>query len=281
MAANYLHGVETIEIERGPRPVRTVKSAVIGLVGTAPAGPINTSVLCLSEKDAAQFGSQVSGFSIPQALDAIYDHGAGTVVVINVADPAKHSVTASTIARRVDDNHQIRLDYGAVSNVVLKVSGASSDLSPANYTVDAGTGVVTCPTVNAGDTLFATYRYIDPTKITAADIIGAINAAGQRIGMKLLEDTYSLYGFKPKILIAPVFCTQKSVSTELIALAEKLDAITYIDAPVGTTFSQVLAGRGASGTINFNTSSERARLCYPHVKVYDSVTDSERLEPLS
>ncbi|HDP8225525.1 TPA: phage tail sheath subtilisin-like domain-containing protein [Escherichia coli] len=281
MAANYLHGVETIEIERGPRPVRTVKSAVIGLVGTAPAGPINTSVLCLSEKDAAQFGSQVSGFSIPQALDAIYDHGAGTVVVINVADPAKHSVTASTIARRVDDNHQIRLDYGAVSNVVLKVSGASSDLSPANYTVDAGTGVVTCPTVNAGDTLFATYRYIDPTKITAADIIGAINAAGQRIGMKLLEDTYSLYGFKPKILIAPVFCTQKSVSTELIALAEKLDAITYIDAPVGTTFSQVLAGRGASGTINFNTSSERACLCYPHVKVYDSVTDSERLEPLS
>lgn len=281
MAANYLHGVETIEIERGPRPVRTVKSAVIGLVGTAPAGPINTSVLCLSEKDAAQFGSQVSGFSIPQALDAIYDHGAGTVVVINVADPAKHSVTASTIARRVDDNHQIRLDYGAVSNVVLKVSGASSDLSPANYTVDAGTGIVTCPTVNAGDTLFATYRYIDPTKITAADIIGAINAAGQRIGMKLLEDTYSLYGFKPKILIAPVFCTQKSVSTELIALAEKLDAITYIDAPVGTTFSQVLAGRGASGTINFNTSSERARLCYPHVKVYDSVTDSERLEPLS
>ncbi|WP_098030328.1 phage tail sheath subtilisin-like domain-containing protein [Escherichia coli] len=281
MAANYLHGVETIEIERGPRPVRTVKSAVIGLVGTAPAGPINTSVLCLSEKDAAQFGSQVSGFSIPQALDAIYDHGAGTVVVINVADPAKHSVTASAIARRVDDNHQIRLDYGAVSNVVLKASGASSDLSPANYTVDAGTGVVTCPTVNAGDTLFATYRYIDPTKITAADIIGAINAAGQRTGMKLLEDTYSLYGFKPKILIAPVFCTQKSVSTELIALAEKLDAVTYIDAPIGTTFSQVLAGRGASGTINFNTSSERARLCYPHVKVYDAASDSERLEPLS
>ncbi|HGU1009472.1 TPA: phage tail sheath subtilisin-like domain-containing protein [Escherichia coli] len=281
MAANYLHGVETIEIERGPRPVRTVKSAVIGLVGTAPAGPINTSVLCLSEKDAAQFGSQVSGFSIPQALDAIYDHGAGTVVVINVADPAKHSVTASAIARRVDDNHQIRLDYGAVSNVVLKASGASSDLSPANYTVDAGTGVVTCPTVNAGDTLFATYRYIDPTKITAADIIGAINAAGQRTGMKLLEDTYSLYGFKPKILIAPVFCTQKSVSTELIALAEKLDAVTYIDAPIGTTFSQVLAGRGASGTINFNTSSERARLCYPHVKAYDAASDSERLEPLS
>lgn len=39
MAANYLHGVETIEIETGPRPVKAVKSAVIGLIGTAPCGP--------------------------------------------------------------------------------------------------------------------------------------------------------------------------------------------------------------------------------------------------
>lgn len=41
MAANYLHGVETIEIETGPRPVKAVKSAVIGLIGTAPCGPVN------------------------------------------------------------------------------------------------------------------------------------------------------------------------------------------------------------------------------------------------
>lgn len=99
--------------------------------------------------------------------------------------------------------------------------------------------------------------------------------------MKLLQDTYNLYGFFAKILIAPVFCTQKSVSTELIAQAENLSAIAYIDAPVGTTFQQVLAGRGSQGSINFNTSSDRARLCYPHVKVYDSTTNTEVLEPLS
>lgn len=38
MAANYLHGPETIEVENGARPVKTVKSAVIGLIGTAPMG---------------------------------------------------------------------------------------------------------------------------------------------------------------------------------------------------------------------------------------------------
>ena len=71
MAANYLHGVETVEVERGPRPVRTVKSAVIGLIGTAPIGAVNVSTLTLSEKDAAAFGPQLPGFTIPQALDAI------------------------------------------------------------------------------------------------------------------------------------------------------------------------------------------------------------------
>ena len=45
--------------------------------------------------------------------------------------------------------------------------------------------------------------------------------------------------------------------------------------------AQALAGRGPEGTINFNTSSDRVRLCYPHVKVYDPVTNTERLEPLS
>ncbi|EHV6642330.1 TPA: phage tail sheath family protein, partial [Escherichia coli] len=52
MAANYLHGPETIEVENGARPVKTVKSAVIGLIGTAPMGDVNTLVQCLSEKDA-------------------------------------------------------------------------------------------------------------------------------------------------------------------------------------------------------------------------------------
>jgi hypothetical protein len=48
MAANYLHGVETIEVENGARPVKTVKSAVIGLIGTAPMGDVNTLVQCLT-----------------------------------------------------------------------------------------------------------------------------------------------------------------------------------------------------------------------------------------
>jgi phage tail sheath protein FI len=36
MSETFLHGVEVIEINDGPRPIRTVRSGVIGVVGTAP-----------------------------------------------------------------------------------------------------------------------------------------------------------------------------------------------------------------------------------------------------
>lgn len=42
-----------------------------------------------------------------------------------------------------------------------------------------------------------------------------------------------------------------------------------------------MAGRGPNGVLNFNASSERVRLCYPHVIGYDPNTNEERLEPLS
>lgn len=226
MPANFLHGVETIEIEKGARPIRTVKTAVIGLVGTAPIHEvdpayrtINRPVLILNDRDAVKyFGPQKTGYTIPQALDAIFDQGSGIVIVVNVFDPDRH-----------------KNDQGQP----------------------------------------------DPSRVTAADIIGGTDATGKRTGLQAFKDCYNLFGFFPKILIAPVYCTQVSVATELNVMAGTLRAMAIVDAPVGTTFQQAIAGRGPAGTINFNFSSDRMILCYPHLKVYDKETDTERLEPYS
>ncbi|MGR2682491.1 phage tail sheath subtilisin-like domain-containing protein [Chromobacterium haemolyticum] len=288
MAANYLHGVETIEVERGARPVRTVKSAVIGLIGTAPTAPeaAHTPVLCLSEKDAAAFGPQLAGFTIPQALNAIYDHGAGTVVVINVLDPAVHKTAVAGEAVTLDAaTGQGKTAKAALLNVAVKsADGATAYALGTDYLLDAVNGKITRVkdgAIAAGAVLKVSYDYADPSKITAADIIGSVNAAGNRTGLKALQDTYNRFGFFAKLLIAPGFCTQNSVASAMAAMADKLDAIAYVDAPIGTSFAQAQAGRGPAGGINFNTSSDRVRLCYPHVKVYDPATNDTRLEPLS
>lgn len=173
-----------------------------------------------------------------------------------------------------------------MANLVLKSSdGATSYAAGTDFTLDAVTGTLTRlagGAIAVGATVKAvSYDYADPTKVTAADIIGAIDAAGKRTGMQALLDSFTLFGFFPKRLIAPVFCTLNSVSTEMIAMANRLRARAYIDAPIGITPTQAITGRGPAGVINFNTSSARARLFYPHVKVYDATTNVDRLEPLS
>ncbi|WP_235869858.1 phage tail sheath protein [Veronia nyctiphanis] len=87
MPGQFLHGVEVVELNGGPRPIRTVKSAVIGLVGTAPNAdtaifPLNTPVLIAGKRtEAAPLG--IAG-SLPSAVDGIFDQAGAMVVVIRV-----------------------------------------------------------------------------------------------------------------------------------------------------------------------------------------------------
>lgn len=284
MPANYLHGIETTEVERGPRSIRVVKSAVIAVIGTAPTGPINELTLCLNDIHAAQFGPHITGFSIPEALQGIFDFGAGTVLVVNVLDPAIHSTTVDEQDKQFAPNDLLQLEHGALQTLQIKsADGLVTYLESTDYKVDMPTGLIRrLPTGNiaANAPVKVDYTHADPSKVTATDIIGAVNAAGRRTGLKAFQDSYNQLGFFPKIFIAPGFSTLKEVTAELGASAGQVGGIAYIDAPIGTTVQQVLAGRGPAGAINFNTSSDRVRLCYPHIKVHDAA-NGERLQPLS
>jgi phage tail sheath protein FI len=87
----FLHGVEVVEIDNGPRPIRTVKSGVIGLIGTAPEAddavfPLNTPALIAGSRiEAAKLGATGT---LPQAMDAIFDQIGAMVVVVRVAEGA-------------------------------------------------------------------------------------------------------------------------------------------------------------------------------------------------
>lgn len=284
MPANYLHGIETLEIERGPRAIRVVKSAVIALIGTAPTGPVKTLTLSLNDIDGAQFGTHLPGFSIPEALDGIYDFGAGTVLVYNVLDPEVHKSSLVAQPAGFADNDLLQLDHGALQLLAVKSEDGSATYSlGTDYNVDMLSGRVqriSTGGIPINGQVTVDYTYADPSKVTPADIIGAVSLAGQRSGLLAFQDSYTQFGFFPKIFIAPGFSTLNAVSVELIASAIKMGGVAYIDAPIGTTVQQVIAGRGPAGTINFNTSSDRVRLCYPHVKVYDQAT-GDRLQPLS
>jgi hypothetical protein len=295
MPANFLHGVETIELDTGPRPIRGVKTAVIGLVGTAPMldvaaadRSLNRIRLVTNDRDAARyFGQNRAGFTIPRALNAIFDQGNGPIcVVVNVLDPATDTTSVVDEATTFDTaTGTLTLAHPQVSNVVVKHStGTPTYVLNTDYTLDAGRGVITRKAggdLAAGQSVKVSYAWLDPSKATNSDIIGTVDGSGNRTGMQAWLNAYQELGFFPKILIAPGFSTVNAIATELNVLAGKLRAIALVDAPIGTTVQQALTGRGPSGAINFNYSSDRVGLCYPHLKVYDSASGTEILEPFS
>lgn len=101
MPIQFLHGIETIELTTGARPVTTVKSAVIGLIGTAPdavAGtwPVNEPKLIIGGPDqVVDLG--LTG-TLPDAFDGIFDQGIrATIVAIRVDEGADIDATLTNI----------------------------------------------------------------------------------------------------------------------------------------------------------------------------------------
>lgn len=105
MAEQFLHGVEVIEVSSGPRTIRTAKSAVIGLVGTAPDAdsslfPLNTPVLIIGNRtEAAKLG--LTG-TLPEAVNAIFDQIGALIVVVRVAEGVDSDETTTNIIGGVD-----------------------------------------------------------------------------------------------------------------------------------------------------------------------------------
>jgi phage tail sheath protein FI len=214
MAANFLHGVETTEIDKGPRAVRLVKTSVVGIVGTAATGAVNQNVLITKESDIAQFGTEGPGLTLVRELKRLFSQKPTVCVVRNVYDPVRHN-------------------------------GSAANVQP-------------------------------------GDIIGGIDpVTGKRLGLAGFQDAYQQFGFAPKILIAPGFAALASVSAALVARATALRAVAFMDAPVGITPQQAITGRGPTGSINFNTSSDRAGLCYPYAQMYNPETNANELSALS
>ncbi|TAD90961.1 MAG: phage tail sheath family protein [Alphaproteobacteria bacterium] len=281
MPANFLHGIETIDITDGPRTVRVVKTAIIGLVGTAPiwqAAPdsgelIETPRLCLSDvDDAKRFGGETLGFTIPTALRQIREQGRGAVIVVNVFDPARHKVAVAaasyTLPTTGAATGQVTVPHRGAAGLIVTSSDGLTTYSPAtDYTHTPATGVIarrTTGTIPPGATLRISYDRPAPELVTAGDVIGTVDPlTGRRTGLQAFLGCHAIFGFGPMLLVAPNFGTLDTVAGAMDTIGQRLRAFSVTAAPVGTTVEQALSGRGPAGVINFATSNRRRVL--PHM----------------
>ena len=98
--SDYLHGVRVIELNDGTRPIRTIPTAVIGLVCTAEDAdplvfPFDTPVLLTSVQSAiAKAG--VKG-TLASSLQAIADQTKPYTIVVRIKEGADEAATTSAL----------------------------------------------------------------------------------------------------------------------------------------------------------------------------------------
>ena len=100
MATDYHHGVRVVEVNDGIRPIRTIATAVVGVVCTAADAdatyfPVDTPVLVTNIMEA--IGKAGVQGTLAKTLDAIADQGAPIVVVVRVAEGLDEAATTTAV----------------------------------------------------------------------------------------------------------------------------------------------------------------------------------------
>ncbi len=275
----FLHGVEIVELDGGPRPISSVASSVIGLVGTARKGPTNVPTLVTgSRKEAiAKFGAPDGVSTIPDALDAIFDQTGALVVVINVQPKEAVAAAEFTLEEGV-----VELAHSYVSDVVVTETLEGEEtvtyVEGRDFVITSKTGVqgldelavVEGSALGPGATISVAYSVARTTPATKTNVISNANPDG---GIPGLLGAESKIHVTPRIIIAPGYSDDVDVVNSMISVADRLRAIAIADGPNTTD----------SASISFRQSFDSARLYIvdPNVVVFDSATESEVSQPAS
>ncbi|MDE0109897.1 MAG: phage tail sheath subtilisin-like domain-containing protein [Bryobacterales bacterium] len=232
----YLHGVEVVEATTGPRPVAPSGATFIGIVGTSLDGPPGVVRTTLGAREAAELWGDEG--TIAAAIAAIHSQGrAPAIAAVNALDPDTHvTAVADEVTAWGPAGTVVRLAHARVSEVSVKQKGGTAVVA-ADYEIDAEAGTLTVAVgatfvTDAADAAKVTYKYLDISLVTAADVAAAA---------PLLCEAEEASGRTPDILIAPGFSSTVTrsagqviesapVASALAAVADRCRAIVFADA---------------------------------------------------
>ncbi|MFP4894507.1 phage tail sheath protein [Paraburkholderia sp. EG304] len=105
MATDYHHGVRVLEINEGTRPIKTVSTAVVGLVATGLDAdkdmfPLDTPVLVTNVQ--AALGKAGDKGTLARSLDAISAQTKPVTIVVRVAEGNDDAATTSNVIGKTD-----------------------------------------------------------------------------------------------------------------------------------------------------------------------------------
>ena len=294
------HGVFITEEATAVTVPKETSAGVQVVIGTAPINQVddpskvvNVPILANTAAEAIKalgFSDDFKNYTLCQTMYATNNlYQVGPVVYINVLDPDVHKAALTEEEYDVAElQATVNIEGVLKKNLVVKKpattqSGTATTLTEGtDYTLsfdDNGYLVITLTSTGAGaavTSLIVSGYKIDPSAVTANDVIGSVNAStGVEKGMEVIRQVYPKLGVVPGILIAPGWSQTATVGLALAAKAVNINgvfkAIAILDIPTDAT-------NGALTYTDVKTKKEglgfTSEFCYnvwPMVKVGDYI----------
>lgn len=253
MSETFLHGVEVIDIDTGARPISTVRSSVIGIVGTAPnadadAFPLDTPVLVAgSRREAAKLDLLGTGEgTLPAAMDSIFDQSGAVVIVVRVAEGANAAETLANVLGGVNASTGAYEGLHALLAAESVVGYQPRIICAPGFThtrVQGGITAITVGTQGAGYTSAPTVSLTGGggTGATAVAVLGTGANAGKVVSVRVTNPgsgytsaptvAFSGGGGTGAAATASFGIVGNAVVAEAVGICERLRAVFIADGP--------------------------------------------------
>jgi uncharacterized protein len=314
MPEQFIHGVEVVEIDDGARPISTVRSSVIGLVGTAPDAEGASSATLTSGTVAADDGlvwtAATAGAAGNDLRVILRDPG-----TLSAALAVSVSATVVTVNLATDAAGAIVSTAALVRAAVTAHAAASALLSVDDLGESDGSGVVTAwvkqrslsggadAALPLNTPVLVTSRQeaarfgTDGTISAALDAIwdqaGAwvvcvrVTAGGDKAATvtnllgdgTLMTGVHALLGAETRVHVVPRVLVVPGYSDEQAVVAELIGIAERLKAVIiadgpNTTDADAITYRG-------NFGSDRVFVVDPQVQAWDSAANAPANQPAS
>lgn len=243
------HGVNIDEQPTGVKPPVQISAGLAVYFGVAPINSVdltnvNKPVLCATLADfEAAFGALTHDFSwtLHEAASAHFEvYSVGPIVCVNILDPndTYHvAIATDELHQLVSGTVQLHLYVGndapllgiIESTVVVKNQSKSiTYVLGTDYTLafDAN-GFLVLTTISTGaitasELLSISFDYLDPSGVTADDVIGGY-AAGVYTGLEVIDQVYPTLRLVPGMILAPQRSQTPTVAARMAVKAAAVD----------------------------------------------------------
>ena len=172
--AKFLHGVEVLEIDTGPRPIQTVRSGVIGIVGTAPDAEGATPAEVTIGNSAANTGI------VYTATEA---GTSGNNLRIRYVDPGTASATLEAALSGDDITVTLATDAeGAVNSTASEVLAAVNGITETPVSASLLEGSDGSGVVRARDFVSLSGGAEEPFPINRPSLVAGSRSEAARLG---------------------------------------------------------------------------------------------------